>query len=52
VCEAASLEDLDPDALTEARAQFVVKHPGQAAEMDGWDDRTSSTRHGCSSREP
>ena len=40
VCAAASLEDLDPDALTEARAQFVVKHPGQAAEMDGWDDRT------------
>jgi len=40
VCPAASLEDLSPDALTEARVQFMTKHPGQAAEMAGWDEHT------------
>ncbi len=40
VCEAASLADLDPDAVAKAREQFVVKHPGQAAEVAGWDDAT------------
>jgi ATP-dependent DNA helicase RecG len=40
VCAAATLEDLEPDALAEARAQFTTKHPGQAAEMAGWDERT------------
>ncbi len=40
VCAAASLDDLDPDALTEARVQFMTKHPGQADEMDQWNDRT------------
>jgi ATP-dependent DNA helicase RecG len=40
VCPAASLEDLDPEAMATAREQFVVKHPGQAAEVARWDDRT------------
>ena len=40
VCEAASLADLDPDAVAKAREQFVVKHPGQAAAVAGWDDPT------------
>jgi ATP-dependent DNA helicase RecG len=40
VCAAASLADLDPDAVAKAREQFVVKHPGQTAEVAGWDDRT------------
>jgi len=40
LCEAASLDDLDPEAIAKAREQFVVKHPGQAAEVKGWDDRT------------
>lgn len=39
-CEAASLDDLDPAAVAKAREQFVVKHPSQAAELNGWDDRT------------
>lgn len=39
-CEAAALDDLDPDALAKAREQFGVKHPGQRAEAAGWDDRT------------
>jgi len=40
VCAAASLADLDPDAVAKAREQFVVKHPGQAAAVTGWDDTT------------
>lgn len=40
VCEAASLDDLDPDAIAKAREQFVVKHPAQAEAAAGWDDRT------------
>ena len=40
VCAAASLADLDPDAVAKAREQFVVKHPGQAATVTGWDDTT------------
>jgi len=39
VCVGASLDDLDPDAIRKAREQFVVKHPGQAAAANGWDDR-------------
>jgi len=40
VCQAASLEDLDPEAIAKAREQFVVKHPAQADEVAAWDDRT------------
>ena len=39
-CEAASLDDLDPAAVAKAREQFVVKHPGQTAEVADWDDTT------------
>ena len=40
LCDGASLADLDPEAISKAREQFVVKHPGQAADVNGWDDRT------------
>jgi ATP-dependent DNA helicase RecG len=40
VWETASLDDLDPEAVAKAREQFVVKNPGRAAEVAGWDDRT------------
>jgi ATP-dependent DNA helicase RecG len=40
VCEAATLADLDPEAVAKGREQFVVKHPGQASEVVGWDDVT------------
>ena len=40
LCVGASLDDLDPEAIRKAREQFVVKHPGQAAAMNRWDDRT------------
>lgn len=38
--EAASIDHLDPEAVAKAREQFVVKHPGQAAEVAGWDATT------------
>lgn len=44
LCSGASLSDLDPEAIDKAREQFVVKHPGQAATVNDWDDRTC--RHG------
>lgn len=37
-CSGASMEDLDPDALSYARTQFKVKHPGQSSEVEGWDN--------------
>jgi len=40
VCATASLADFDPEAVAKAREQFVVKHPGQAADVAAWDDRT------------
>jgi len=40
VCEAASLADLDPEAVAKAREQFVVKHPRRASDVAGWDDAT------------
>ncbi len=40
VCSAASLDDLDPEAIATARNQFIVKHPAQAKEVAAWDDRT------------
>jgi ATP-dependent DNA helicase RecG len=40
VCQAATLAELDPDAVGKAREQFMVKHPGQASEVAGWDDVT------------
>jgi len=40
ICEAASLGDLDSEAILKAREQFKVKHHRQAARVDEWDDAT------------
>lgn len=40
VCEMASLDDLDPEALEKAREQFIVKHQAQEGDIKGWDDVT------------
>ena len=40
VCEGASLEDLEPEAIVQARGKFAEQHPDQAGEVAGWDDRT------------
>ena len=40
VCEAATLADLDPEAVTKAREQFSIKHPNQVDAVSEWDDIT------------
>jgi len=40
ICKDATLEDLDPEAVSKAREQFVIKHPSQADEVAEWDDIT------------
>jgi ATP-dependent DNA helicase RecG len=40
VCERATLDDLDPDALIKARREYTTKFPQQAADVAGWDDAT------------
>lgn len=40
VCELATLDDLDPDAVAKARREFATKFPRQAAEVAAWDDAT------------
>lgn len=37
-CSGAGLADLDPEAVAEAREQFLVKHPSQAEALAQWDD--------------
>jgi len=38
VCEGATLDDLDVDAIAFAPQEFKNKHPGLAGEVDRWDD--------------
>lgn len=40
ICEAATIHDLDPDALQRARVEYKKKYPRLAVEADGWDDLT------------
>lgn len=40
VCERASLDDLEPQAIAKARREFATKFPAQAAAAAGWDDAT------------
>ncbi|MBI4880996.1 MAG: putative DNA binding domain-containing protein [Planctomycetes bacterium] len=40
LCEGATLDSLDPEAVAKARQEFTVKHPTQADAVAGWDDRT------------
>ena len=40
VCERATLADLEPAAVAKARVQFKIKHPKQAAQVEGWDEAT------------
>ena len=36
----ATLNDLDPKAITKAREEYKEKHPKKASECDDWDDAT------------
>lgn len=40
ICDQATVEDLEPAALTKARQEYKNKFPAKAAEVDGWDDTT------------
>lgn len=40
VCEQASLDDLEPEAIAKARREFATKLPAQAAAAAAWDDST------------
>jgi len=40
ICEAATVDDLDPEAIRFARIQYKEKHPHLAEEVDLWDDIT------------
>lgn len=40
VCEGATLNDLDPQAIAFARQEYKKKNPNLAAEVDAWSDET------------
>ena len=40
ICEDASVDDLDPEAVAKAREQFTITHLSQADEVVDWDDIT------------
>ncbi|MGD9602303.1 MAG: RNA-binding domain-containing protein [Gammaproteobacteria bacterium] len=40
VCEQATLQDLDPDAIVKARREFTAKYATQAMTVTAWDDAT------------
>ena len=40
ICEDATIDDLDPEAVSKAREQFTITHLSQADEVADWDDIT------------
>mgnify|MGYP003110135411 CR=1 FL=1 len=40
ICEGATLDDLDPEAISLARREFTTKNPRLANQINEWDDRT------------
>jgi ATP-dependent DNA helicase RecG len=40
ICERASLDDLDPEALSKARQEYVTKYPSKKTDVAAWDDLT------------
>lgn len=40
ICEGATIEDLDEEAILKAREQFKIKNPKLSNECDNWDDIT------------
>lgn len=40
ICEEATLDDLDPQAILRARKEYKEKYPKQTIEVDAWDDIT------------
>lgn len=40
ICEGATLDDLDKEAITVAREEYKTKHPKLSIEVDEWEDQT------------
>jgi len=40
ICEQATLDDLDPDAIAKAKQEYVAKFPGKQADVSCWDNVT------------
>lgn len=40
ICEGATFEDLDPNAILKAKENYKNKFPGKSPEVDQWDDVT------------
>jgi len=40
VCRGATINDLDPEAISKARKEYKHKHPDLASEVNEWDDLT------------
>ncbi|HAN09786.1 MAG TPA: transcriptional regulator [Clostridiales bacterium] len=40
ICEEATINDIDTNAIKKAREEYKVKNPKQAQEVDGWNDVT------------
>jgi ATP-dependent DNA helicase RecG len=38
ICDRATINDLDPDAIAKAREEFKVKYPDKASVVDSWSD--------------
>lgn len=46
ICERASLNDLNSEAIQKARQEYKVKFPPKAPEVNSWDDRTFLSKIG------
>ena len=46
LCEQASLDDLDDNALQKARQEYLVKFPAKTAEVQSWDAITFLNKTG------
>ncbi|MCK9325630.1 MAG: putative DNA binding domain-containing protein [Bacteroidales bacterium] len=44
ICEGATFEDLDPEAISFAREKYKEKHQNLAEEVDNWDDSLFLTK--------
>ncbi|MDO9056404.1 MAG: ATP-binding protein [Sulfuricurvum sp.] len=40
ICAGATLENLDPEAIRLAKAEYITKHPNLSEEVAQWDDKT------------
>lgn len=40
ICEGATINDLDSEAIEKARAEYITKNSKKADEVEGWDDVT------------